>query len=47
VWDADLLPILRAVPHIRATTLLEELQRRHPGDYPDRVLRSLQRRVAL
>ena len=34
------------MPGLRATTLLEELQRRHPGRYPDRLLRSLQRRVA-
>ncbi|UKJ76528.1 IS21 family transposase [Azospirillum brasilense] len=47
VWDEELVPVLRSAPHIRATTLLEELQRRHPGDYPDRLLRSLQRRVAL
>jgi hypothetical protein len=47
VWEDDLLPMLRAVPHLRATTLLGELQRRHPGAYPDSLLRSLQRRVAL
>lgn len=47
VWDEELVPVLRSTPHIRATTLLEELQRRHPGDYPDRLLRSLQRWVAL
>lgn len=47
VWEDDLLPMLRAVPHIRATMLLGELQRRHPGAYPDSLLRSLQRRVAL
>jgi hypothetical protein len=35
-----------AAPGIRATTLLEELQRLHPGRYPDRLLRTLQRHVA-
>ena len=38
--------MLQAIPSLRATTLLEELQRHHPGRYPDRLLRSLQRRVA-
>ena len=38
--------MLAAMPSLRATTLLEELQRRHPARYPDRMLRSLQRRVA-
>ena len=46
VWREELVPMLTAVPSLRATTLLEELQRRHPARYPDRMLRSLQRRVA-
>lgn len=46
VWRAELVPMLTAMPSLRATTLLEELQRRHPACYPDRMLRSLQRRVA-
>jgi hypothetical protein len=46
VWHEELVPMLRGMPSLRATTLLEELQRRHPGRYPDRLLRSLQRRVA-
>jgi hypothetical protein len=29
-----------------ALSILDELQRRHPGRYPDRLLRSLQRRGA-
>ena len=33
-------------PHLRATTLLEDLQRRYPERYPDRLLRTLQRRLA-
>jgi transposase InsO family protein len=45
-WEQDLLPLLRRIPDIRATTLLEELQRLHPDRYSDRQLRSLQRRVA-
>lgn len=46
VWRAELVPMLTAMPSLRATTLLEELQRRHPVRYPDRMLRSLPRRVA-
>lgn len=46
VWQQELVPILQKMPSLRATTLLEELQRLHPGCYPDRLLRSLQRRVA-
>jgi hypothetical protein len=46
VWHEELVPMLRGMPSLRATTLLEELQRRHPGRYPDRLLRSVQRRVA-
>ncbi len=46
VWREELLPLLEAVPNIRATTLLAELNRRHPGRFGEGVLRSLQRRVA-
>src|SRR3954465_1075225 len=46
VWRAEIVPLLERMPGIRATTVLEELQRLHPGRYPDAVLRSLQRRMA-
>ena len=46
VWRAEIVPILARAPGIRATTVLEELQRLYPGRYPDRVLRSLQRHIA-
>jgi hypothetical protein len=46
VWREELVPLLETVPSIRATTLLEELDRRHPGRFGAGVLRSLQRRVA-
>ena len=46
VWREELVPMLQAIPHLRATTILSELQRRYPGRYPDRLLRSLQRRIA-
>jgi hypothetical protein len=40
VWREELVPMLQAMPSLRATTLLEELQRRHAGRFPDRLLRS-------
>lgn len=46
VWRVEIVPILERVPGVRATTVLEELQRLHPGRYCDEVLRSLQRRIA-
>jgi hypothetical protein len=45
VWEAELLPLLQTSPHLSAVTLLEELQRRHPGDYAPSTLRTLQRRL--
>ena len=31
VWDAEVVPLLRVDSELNAVTLLEELQRRHPG----------------
>jgi transposase InsO family protein len=45
VWQSEIVPILEASPALTATTLLEEVQRRHPGNYDDALLRTLQRRV--
>ncbi|KAF1005380.1 MAG: hypothetical protein E5299_02263 [Burkholderia gladioli] len=45
VWDAEIVPLLHADAALSAATLLEELQRRHPGQYAGGVLRTLQRRV--
>lgn len=45
VWESEVLPMLRGAPDLTAVTVLEELQRRHPGDYANAVLRTLQRRV--
>ena len=45
VWQAELVPLLKDKPTLGAITLLEDLQRRHPGAYPDSMLRTLQRRV--
>ena len=45
VWDIEVVPLLEADAQLNAVTLLEELQRRHPGEYDSAVLRTLQRRV--
>ena len=45
VWQSEIVPLLEATPALTATTLLEEMQRRHPGQYEDTLLRTLQRRV--
>jgi transposase InsO family protein len=45
VWKSELVPILEKDPHLRAITLLEELQDRYPEEYPDSLLRTIQRRV--
>jgi hypothetical protein len=45
VWHTVLVPLLEAEPKLEARTLLEELQKRYPEQYPDNQLRTLQRRV--
>lgn len=45
VWEPEVLPLLQASPHLNAVTLLEEIQRRHPGKYGPEMLRTLQRRL--
>jgi hypothetical protein len=45
VWEPEVLPLLEKSPHLQARTILEVLQRDHPGEYPDSMLRTLQRRV--
>ena len=45
VWDTEVMPMLEGAPSLMAVTLLEELQRRHPEQFGDSVLRTLQRRV--
>ena len=47
VWDTEVVPMLEAAPSLMAVTLLQELQRRHPEQFADSVLRTLQRRVSL
>jgi len=36
VWDSEIVPMLTQHPHLRATTILEELRRSH-RDYDERV----------
>jgi len=45
VWDKELVPLLEQHPQLQAITLLEKLQAQYKGEYPDSLLRTLQRRV--
>jgi transposase len=45
VWQSELVPLLEFSPKLEARTLLEELQKRYPDLYPDKQLRTLQRKV--
>ena len=47
VWDSEITPLLQTDARLNAVTLLEELQRRHPGQWDSSVLRTLQRRIRL
>jgi len=40
VWETDLVPLLESEPKLEARTLLEELQKRYPEEYPDKQLRT-------
>jgi hypothetical protein len=45
LWESDILPLLASRSGVRAVTLLEEMQRRHPDRDWDRLRRTLERRV--
>ena len=47
VWDSEVVPLLQADVRLNAVTLLEELQRRYPGQWGHSVLRTLQRRIRI
>ena len=47
VWDSEVIPLLQTDSQLNAVTLLEELQRRYPGQWDSSVLRTLQRRMRL
>jgi len=44
VWDADVVPLLKAAPALRPIAILEELLRRHP-QLAAKVRRTLERRI--
>ena len=44
-WDAEIVPILKAAPGLRAIGVLGELRRRHP-DLDPGIRRTLERRIA-
>ena len=45
VWEEELVPMLEKEPRLQAKTLLEALQQKYADKYPDKTLRTLQRRV--
>ncbi|MEX8729384.1 IS21 family transposase, partial [Salmonella enterica] len=45
VWDSILVPLLKESPALMPTTLLEMLQDKYPGQYPNSLRRTMQRRV--
>ena len=45
VWESEVVGELERHPDLSAVVLLEWLQERHPGAYPDALLRTLQRRI--
>jgi hypothetical protein len=45
VWNTDLVPLLEKNPTLQAITLLRHLQESYEGKFPDKLLRTLQRRI--
>lgn len=45
VWEAELLPLLQRESSITGITLWDYLDEKYPDQYPERLLRTLQRRV--
>ena len=45
VWDQDIVPLLELSCDLKPIVILEELQEKYPGQYPNSSLRTLQRRV--
>lgn len=45
VWTSELVTLLEKEPKLTGLTLWEYLDEHHPGDYPYKLLRTLQRRV--
>ena len=45
VWEPEIVPLLRTAPALMALTILRKLQDDHPEQFPDGVIRTLQRRI--
>lgn len=45
VWKEELVKMLETKPSLSAITLLEYIQDKYPEKYPDKLLRTIQRRV--
>lgn len=45
VWERVLAPMLNRHPSLKAVTLLEYLQETYPGQYPNSIRRTLERRI--
>jgi len=45
VWESELVPILEKEPSLTGITLWDYLDERYPDQYPEQLLRTLQRRV--
>lgn len=45
VWESEIRPLLEAQPRLMAITILKKLQDDHPDQFPDHLLRTLQRRI--
>ena len=46
IWDAEVVPILKAAPGIRSIAVFDEIRRRHPGLNPN-IRRTLERRMQI
>jgi hypothetical protein len=46
-FESAIVPMLEAAPGLRPITILGEMQRRHPGAFPDNLRRTLERRIRL
>lgn len=45
VWQSDIVPWLEKSYQLTARTVLDHLQEKYPGEYPDKLLRTLQRHI--
>ena len=45
VWESELVPLLEKEPSLTGVTLWDYLDEHHRGKYPEKLLRTLQRRV--